>query len=225
MSEPRRELGKEKRRRLWITRCQMATPSDVFLGNTNVNGFSVDSENENENSKNLKSESKTNQKSWERDYQAEERAANEIKYKENAKQREHFDMVYKSFTKKRAPERPDQAFIVQNSALKYEGGSINDVRATPKPDRYNPQFLLDETYFQVWGDGYRQWFRSLAKTSNKRRRGDQQKSGEGGEKKKASERLKEKGIGKEGAKVQLQEPVEDGEAVEEEDEDGGENDN
>ena len=75
--------------------------------------------------------------------------------------------------------------------MEYEGGTINDVRATAKSDKYNPQFLLDETYFHVWGDGYRQWFRS--KANNKRLREDKQKAkaNERGRKSEAEEKEKE----------------------------------
>lgn len=125
-------------------------------------------------------DSKTNDKSWERDYQEEERIANQAKYKENAKRRDHFETIFKSFIKQKAPNRPDQAFIVKQSALDYKGGTTNDARAQANPDRYNPQFLPDETYFDVWGDDYREWFRLQA---NKRRREDEKKKTNGAKRK------------------------------------------
>lgn len=64
--------------------------------------------------------------------------------------------------------------------MDYKGGTTNDARAQANPDRYNPQFLPDETYFDVWGDDYREWFRLQA---NKRRREDEKKKTNGAKRK------------------------------------------
>merc|ERR1712142_960357 len=131
----------------------------AWAENVNFNRTSIQNGNE---------ESKA-QNSWERDTQEEGRKENEKQYAENAKKRRNFDLVYKSVTKQKAPARPEQAFMVSKSAKEYEGGKSNDGRATPKPDFYNPQFLENETYFDVWGKDYRQWFRSQAKKGNKKK--------------------------------------------------------
>merc|ERR1719209_428726 len=126
---------------------------------------------------------------WERDYEEEARQANQVYYRENAKQREHFELFYKSLTKQKAPPRPDQAYIIQKSALKYEGGTSNNGRATPKRDFYNPQFLdvvlirpqfLDTSYLKAWGNEFRPWFRS---ETGKRKRKKEEEAAAAGKRK------------------------------------------
>merc|ERR1712121_528544 len=115
--------------------------------------------------------------------QEDERQENKRQYKENQRKRNNFELVYKSVTRGKAPSRPEQAFMVSKSAQNYEGGSSNDVRATPKPDVYNPQFLEDETYLDVWDfSGYRRWFRSTGEDRRNPRK----------EKKKEDKKTKEK---------------------------------
>ena len=53
-------------------------------------------------------------------HQEEARRENQVYYRENAKQREHFELFYKSLTKKKAPPRPDQAYIIQKSGESKE---------------------------------------------------------------------------------------------------------
>jgi len=72
--------------------------------------------------------------------------------------------------------------MVSKSAKEYEGGKSNDGRATPKPDFYNPQFLENETYFDVWGNDYRRWFRSKAKKGNKKKTREDEKPAKSEEK-------------------------------------------